>query len=1808
MSQTGVLVQDAETKHTWSGSSYSDRTSPIERLDDAVPSGQEYTYMWEITAESGPKKADPPCLTYAYYSHVNMVQDFNSGLIGALLICKEGSLNEDGTQKSFDREYVLMFAVFDESKSWQKVNSLMYTINGYANGTLPDVQACRFDHISWHLIGMSSAPEIFSIHFNGQTLEQNHYRVSTVNLVGGASATANMSVSQTGKWLISSLVQKHWQAGMHGYLNIEDCGNPDRLTRKLSYKEMRMINTWNYFIAAEEIIWDYAPETSESIDSQYKGQHLDNLSNLIGKKYKKAVFRAYQDASFSNLIETDRPKERGILGPVIRAEVRDKINITFKNMASRPYSIYIHGVTLPKKAEGAVYPSDSKENSTQGRAVQPGETFTYMWTVRDTDEPTAQDSQCVTRLYHSAVDVTRDIASGLIGPLLICKRRSLNKKGIQNKADVEQHAVFAVFDENKSWYLEDNIREYCRNPSAVKRDDPKFYKSNVMHTLNGYVSERKEILGFCQHEIVEWHLNSVGTQDEIVPVYLSGHTFLSRGKHQDVLNLFPMSGESTTVTMDNIGTWLLASWDSHEMSHGMRLKFRDVKCDNDYSDVGDDNYYDDVNYDFASTRSEKPPKMESAKVEREKEETGTDVYDDDQESLGGEGANGGKGISEEDMDYQASLASELGLRTFKGPVAEEEELNLTALIMQDTYNISSVSDNNVTENSDLVFTNTTDIVHGIKVLETQTTTSYPNYTSLTEEILISGITTAASTLSSEQQQSDHEGSANHISDIYSQTLEDDSLTTHGGVWSKEREELLFDGEDVIFTVPDSEREQEESAGGEDTLEEKHEKHVVSEAVLHALIVMRALLFHVQQKRNQSALGNITSDLAFLSFPSAVNISSLDSDYLNYYEEVNKEANTTFSMLLTNLTLTAGETAGNSGFELELSDVQKQGNLNFSSVLDILVSILFPKIDKKRLKNSLHKGQKCPSKKAWNEWNFVSEKENYGIGADLTQAVDNKLQNNSSNTTMNPENIKFSSKKKQETYKGDSQLELGQPEMSNKFEDLNETRNENCTVSKSGTFLKLRRKNKHVDVLTPRTHRPDVSPRGFKSTQGSIKGSDHTVLLNETEIQNQNIPFVKIGFPSEQGDYYEYVIENLSGEQSSSDSFAYQTVHYDNPYTTDSRLDTSTVRNPDDIAERYLRTFSQGNVRRYYIAAVEVSWDYAAFRKSGSASSKYTKVVFRSYLDEAFTKPEVRGEYEEHFGILGPVIRAEVDDVIQVEFKNLASRPYSLHAHGLSYEKSSEGRSYDDESPEWFKRDDAINPKGRYTYVWHATKRAGPSQNQRACRLWAYYSAVNPEKDIHSGLIGPILICQKGMLDMYRRPIDLREFVLLFMVFDEEKSWYFNKHAKKNWAEKTLGVQRHHTFPAINGIPYHLPGLQMYKNEEVHWHMLNMGGPKDIHVVHFHGQTFTEQEMKEHQLGVYPLLPGSFRTVEMKPPKAGIWLLDTEVGDYQEAGMQAPFTVIDEGCKLPMGLASGSIQDSQISASDYTSYWEPKLARLNNSGKYNAWSTVKKENEDPWIQVDLQREVVITGIQTQGARQSLSSLYTQKYAISHSRNGRRWIPYRGNPTGAQKLFEGNSDAREIKENHIDPPIITRYIRVYPFESYGRPTLRMELLGCEIEGCSESLGMESGAIQDAQITASSYKKNWFSAWGPHLARLNRKGRMNAWQAKSNNKNQWLQIDLLQSKKITAIATQGARSLSTEMFVKAFSICYSEDGSTWKSYLDDLTSMDKVFTGNINSSSQIKHVFSPPIFSRFIRIIPKDWNQSICLRIELFGCNVI
>lgn len=71
---------------------------------------------------------------------------------------------------------------------------------------------------------------------------------------------------------------------------------------------------------------------------------------------------------------------------------------------------------------------------------------------------------------------------------------------LQRAADREQKAVFAVFDENRSWYIEENINKFCESPEKVNREDPKFYESNVMSSKS-----------WTSHSVVEaWLCLEVG--------------------------------------------------------------------------------------------------------------------------------------------------------------------------------------------------------------------------------------------------------------------------------------------------------------------------------------------------------------------------------------------------------------------------------------------------------------------------------------------------------------------------------------------------------------------------------------------------------------------------------------------------------------------------------------------------------------------------------------------------------------------------------------------------------------------------------------------------------------------------------------------------------------------------------------------------------------------------------------------------------------------------------------------------------------------------------------------------------------------------------------------------------------------------------------------------------------------------------------------------------------------------------------------------------------------------------------------------
>ncbi|XP_015768212.1 PREDICTED: lactadherin-like isoform X3 [Acropora digitifera] len=166
-----------------------------------------------------------------------------------------------------------------------------------------------------------------------------------------------------------------------------------------------------------------------------------------------------------------------------------------------------------------------------------------------------------------------------------------------------------------------------------------------------------------------------------------------------------------------------------------------------------------------------------------------------------------------------------------------------------------------------------------------------------------------------------------------------------------------------------------------------------------------------------------------------------------------------------------------------------------------------------------------------------------------------------------------------------------------------------------------------------------------------------------------------------------------------------------------------------------------------------------------------------------------------------------------------------------------------------------------------------------------------------------------------------------------------------------------------------------------------------------------------------------------------------------------------------------------------------------------------------------------------------------------------------------------------------------------------------------GCNRSMGMESGKILNKQITASS---KWNAHHAAHQGRLNFQkvveegvaGKSGSWSALKNDKNQWLQVDLLREESVvTSVATQGRNRHPPlgrrNQWVKSYKLQYSNNGVDFEYYKDARQNSAKVFAGNNDRDSIVRHYLNPPIRARYIRFQPIAWNRHISMRVGLNGC---
>ncbi|KAM5136485.1 contactin-associated protein-like 3 isoform 2-T2 [Callospermophilus lateralis] len=126
---------------------------------------------------------------------------------------------------------------------------------------------------------------------------------------------------------------------------------------------------------------------------------------------------------------------------------------------------------------------------------------------------------------------------------------------------------------------------------------------------------------------------------------------------------------------------------------------------------------------------------------------------------------------------------------------------------------------------------------------------------------------------------------------------------------------------------------------------------------------------------------------------------------------------------------------------------------------------------------------------------------------------------------------------------------------------------------------------------------------------------------------------------------------------------------------------------------------------------------------------------------------------------------------------------------------------------------------------------------------------------------------------------------------------------------------------------------------------------------------------------------------------------------------------------------------------------------------------------------------------------------------------------------------------------------------------------------------------------------------SSHGPGFASLNRRDGAGGWTPFVSNKYQWLQIDLGERMKVTAVATQGGYGSSD--WVTSYLLMFSDSGRNWKQYRREESFWG--FPGNTNSDSVVHYRLQPPLEARFLRFLPLAWNSKgrIGMRIEVYGC---
>ena len=273
--------------------------------------------------------------------------------------------------------------------------------------------------------------------------------------------------------------------------------------------------TRHYYIAAEDVTWNYAPSGM----NLFRATPL-NQQTRLHLEWPKTRFIEYTDDTFNT--RKPQPDWLGILGPVIRAEVGDEVVVDFLNRTRFAHDMHPHGLRYDKNNEGSFYIPFGR-----GDRVAPGRKFTYHWFANEASGPGPEQSSSIVWWYHAHVEPGIEINAGLIGPIIVTAKGKANPDGSPKDVDREFVASFQIFDQMGG------------KPEGL------FY------AINGYIFGNLPGLYMMRGDRVRWHLLAMGNEIDLHTPHWHGETVTEGGRHIDLVELLPGSMKTVDMIADN---------------------------------------------------------------------------------------------------------------------------------------------------------------------------------------------------------------------------------------------------------------------------------------------------------------------------------------------------------------------------------------------------------------------------------------------------------------------------------------------------------------------------------------------------------------------------------------------------------------------------------------------------------------------------------------------------------------------------------------------------------------------------------------------------------------------------------------------------------------------------------------------------------------------------------------------------------------------------------------------------------------------------------------------------------------------------------------------------------------------------------------------------------------------------------------------------------------------------------------------------------------------------------------------------------